>query len=158
MDRALGNYRDLLDFVTHSHHMGIYLTFMGNQKADPNTGSAPDENYARELMQLFTIGLWELDVDGAPLLDVDGQPYPTYTNAEVQQFARVFTGLNWNWDVDWTIAPQTPMLMAWWDHEFGDKQLLDYPGAIPANGYLPAVTKPQPADRGNRAVGSPACN
>lgn len=142
LNRALGNYRDLLDFVTHSHQMGIYLTYMGNHKADPSTGSEPDENYARELLQLFTIGLWELNLDGTRLLDGQGLPIPTYGNVEVQQYARVFTGLEWNYDIYWEDSPRTPMLMEWWWHEFGDKQLLDYPGAVPTNGYIAALTDP----------------
>jgi uncharacterized protein (DUF1800 family) len=140
MDHALGNYRDLLEFVTLSHHMGVYLTYMGNRKADPVSGSVPDENYARELIQLFSVGLWELNLDGTYKLDAFGAPIPVFGNSQIQQFARIFTGLDWNNDVPWQDAPLTEMGMREWHHEFGDKQLLDYPGAVPAGGYIPAIT------------------
>lgn len=91
---ALGNYRDLLEDVTYAPAMGFYLTYAGNQKADPNTGRMPDENYAREILQLFTIGLVELNMDGTPVLGTDGQPVPLYTNADITGLARVFTGLD----------------------------------------------------------------
>ena len=90
---ALGNYRDLLDAVTYSPAMGYYLTYMGSEKADPETGSMPDENYARELLQLFTIGLTELNTDGSERLDSSGQAIETYSNQDITGLARVFTGL-----------------------------------------------------------------
>jgi uncharacterized protein (DUF1800 family) len=65
-DSAFGNYRDLMEGVSTSVAMGLYLTFLGSVKANPATGSIPDENYARELMQLFTIGLYQLNMDGTP--------------------------------------------------------------------------------------------
>ncbi|MDZ7784038.1 MAG: DUF1800 family protein [Halioglobus sp.] len=64
---AFGNYRDLLEEVTYSPAMAVYLTYLRNQRADPETGRVPDENYARELLQLFTIGLAELNPDGTPV-------------------------------------------------------------------------------------------
>ena len=91
---ALGNFRDLLDEVTYSPAMGEFLTYLQNQRGDPETGRMPDENYAREVMQLFTIGLMELNNDGTPRLDGNGQPIETYTNADVTGLARVFTGLS----------------------------------------------------------------
>jgi uncharacterized protein (DUF1800 family) len=97
---ALGNYRALLEDVTYSPAMGYYLTYMGNRKGDPNTGRMPDENYARELLQLFTIGLYELNSDGSVRLGADGKPLETYTNADITGLARVFTGLNMGWDDD----------------------------------------------------------
>lgn len=90
---AFGNFRDLLEEVTYSPVMGAYLTYAGNRKANPAKGSAPDENYAREIMQLFTIGLYELNIDGTLKLDAEGQPIETYSNADVQGLAKVFTGL-----------------------------------------------------------------
>ena len=71
--------------------MAYYLTYMGNQKANPVTGSIPDENYARELMQLFTIGLTQLNMDGTPVTS-GGNQVATYTQDEVSQHARVWTG------------------------------------------------------------------
>ncbi len=90
-DNAFGNFRDIMEAVSTSTAMGLYLTFLGNRKANPATGSIPDENYARELMQLFTIGLNHLNMDGT-LKQPSGQPVPTYTQAEVSQAARVWTG------------------------------------------------------------------
>jgi uncharacterized protein (DUF1800 family) len=91
---AFGNYRQLLEAVATSPMMGIYLSHLRNQKADAATGRVPDENFARELMQLFTIGLVELNLDGTPKL-VNGQPVETYSNTDIAGLARVFTGWSW---------------------------------------------------------------
>lgn len=93
---AFGNFRDLLERVTYSPMMGEYLTFAGNRKANPEMGSAPDENYAREIMQLFTIGLYELNSDGTLRLDAQGRPVETYSNNDITELAKVFTGLWWD--------------------------------------------------------------
>ena len=101
---AFGNYRTLLGEVSRSATMGVYLTYQGNQKADPTKSTRPDENYARELIQLFTIGLAELNVDGSPNRDDDYNSYPdagnhqvpTYTQTDVVELAKVMTG----WDVE----------------------------------------------------------
>lgn len=130
IQNALGNYRDLLDLVTRSHPMGFYLTYANNFKYNPETGAFPDENFARELMQLFTIGLYELNPDGTFMLDENGQRIPTYDNTTVQQFARVFTGFG---SGDYT----GPMQMYPDAHEFGSKQLLVYPGVVPEYGFIP---------------------
>jgi uncharacterized protein (DUF1800 family) len=90
---ALGNYRTLLDDVTLHPMMGRYLTFLANRKED--TSRTPDENYAREVMQLMTIGLVELNPDGTARLDGGGQPIPTYTSADIAGLAKVFTGISW---------------------------------------------------------------
>jgi uncharacterized protein (DUF1800 family) len=87
---AFGNFRDLLEAVTLSPAMGDYLNMDGNKKADGVR--QPDENFAREIMQLFTIGLNKLNSDGAPVLGSDGQPLPTYGEKDVQGLAAVFTG------------------------------------------------------------------
>ena len=92
---AFGNYRDLLEEVTYSSAMGEWLTYRGNRKGDPSRGRMPDENYAREILQLFSIGLIELNRDGSPKLDAQGQQIETYTNADIEGLARVFTGLSW---------------------------------------------------------------
>jgi uncharacterized protein (DUF1800 family) len=89
-NNAFGNYRTLLGQISLNTAMGYYLTFRGNAKANPNTGSQPDENYARELMQLMTLGLYKLNADGTP------QATETYGQADVSGLARVFTG----WDLD----------------------------------------------------------
>jgi uncharacterized protein (DUF1800 family) len=92
-EHAFGNYRDLLRDVTLHPTMGIYLTMFGNR---PASGAIrPDENYARELLQLFAIGVNQLNVDGSIILNPeDGSPVPTYTQSTVENFAKVFTGWN----------------------------------------------------------------
>ncbi len=89
-DQAFGNYRALLEDVTYSPTMAKYLTYYRNRKADPRTGRMPDENYAREILQLFSIGLVELEMDGTPK---PGSP-ETYDNEDILGLARVFTGLS----------------------------------------------------------------
>ncbi|MEO7246852.1 MAG: DUF1800 family protein, partial [Novosphingobium sp.] len=90
-DNAFGNYRDIMEGVSTSVGMGYYLTFLGNVKANTRPGSIPDENYARELMQLFTLGLYQLNMDGSLVLS-GGNPVPTYSQTDVSQAARVWTG------------------------------------------------------------------
>ena len=93
-DNVFGNFRDVLEGISTNAAMGLYLTFLGNAKANAATGSIPDENYARELMQLFTIGLTMLNMDGTQVLS-GGNPVPSYTQADVSQAARVWTGYNY---------------------------------------------------------------
>ena len=88
---AFGNYRDLIKEVAHSPMMGSYLTFL-NSKSFASSGLPPDENFAREIMQLFTIGLWKLNLDGSFATDENGAKIPTYSNKNIQAFARVWTG------------------------------------------------------------------
>ena len=92
---SFGSYRTLLEQVTLNPMMGIYLTHIANQKADATTGRVPDENYAREVMQLFSIGLVELNPDGRPRTGPNGAPLETYTPADVSELAKVFTGWSW---------------------------------------------------------------
>jgi uncharacterized protein (DUF1800 family) len=93
---AFGNYRDLLEEVTLNPAMGVFLSMIRNQKADRDTEVRPDENYAREFLQLFTIGVYELNLDGTPKLDHNGKTIPTYDQKTIEEFAKVFTG--WNYD------------------------------------------------------------
>jgi uncharacterized protein (DUF1800 family) len=93
LDNAFGNYRTLLDAITTNAAMASFLTFLGNRKANPVTGAQPDENYARELMQLFSLGPYQLNMDGS-VKTVDGVPLETFALADVSGLARVFTGLN----------------------------------------------------------------
>ena len=93
-EHAFGNYRDLLEAVTYTPAMGAYLTYRGNRKGDERTGRTPDENYARELLQLFSIGLVELNMDGTPKTGSDGEAIETYGNDDILGLARVFTGLD----------------------------------------------------------------
>jgi uncharacterized protein (DUF1800 family) len=92
---AFGNFRALLEEITLNPAMGVYLNTRGNKKGNPATGSAPDENYAREVLQLFTIGLYELDLDGSNKLS-NGQPIETYDQATITSLANVFTGYNFD--------------------------------------------------------------
>jgi uncharacterized protein (DUF1800 family) len=91
---AFGNFRTLLNDVTLSPMMGQFLNMLGNDKGNANTD--PDENYAREVMQLFTIGLNQLNDDGSLKLDATGKPIPNYSNNDVMGLAKVFTGFSWN--------------------------------------------------------------
>ena len=104
---AFGNYRTLLEAVTLNLAMGNFLNTRGNKKADGN-GSAPDENYAREVMQLFSIGLVQLNMDGTPVL-VNGATVDTYSNTDVSQLAQVFTGYDYDSgaDIPFTSVAQT---------------------------------------------------
>ena len=89
---AFGNFRDLLEGVALHPMMGLYLSHLRNQKE--SGVRVPDENFAREVMQLFTIGLYQLNPDGSARLS-GGQPVPTYQRADVSGLAKVFTGWSW---------------------------------------------------------------
>ncbi|MDZ4288316.1 MAG: DUF1800 family protein, partial [Prosthecobacter sp.] len=146
---AFGNARDLLLNVSLHPCMGAYLNHLKNRKADPDAGTFPDENYAREIMQLFSIGLWMLNPDGTKMLDAEGDEIPSYDNATITSFARVFTGLSfgglkgkefWWPPEDWT----HPMRV--WDeyHDMDPKTLLN--GVV-----LPARTASVP-DKGTAGL------
>jgi uncharacterized protein (DUF1800 family) len=105
---ALGNYRQLMQEVTLHPAMGVYLSMLGNEKPNPALNIRPDENYARELMQLFSIGLVELNNDGTPILDAQNQPVPTYSQEIIEGFAHVFTGWNYAGFPDFRSAFPTP--------------------------------------------------
>ena len=89
---AFGNYRNILEQVTLHPMMGIYLSHLRNQKASGNR--VPDQNYAREVMQLFSIGLYELNQNGTPIM-LNGEPVETYTNEDIIGLSHVFTGFSW---------------------------------------------------------------
>ena len=126
---AFGNFRELLRDVTLHPAMGIYLSHVNNRKADPVNNTFPDENYAREVMQLFSIGLFELNRDGTQKLDGLGQPIPTYSNDEIREFAKVFTGLSYAGPGSYFGKPvpyfRSPMVMFEAFHDNGSKQLLN---------------------------------
>jgi uncharacterized protein (DUF1800 family) len=124
--QAFGNYRSLLQQVSTSAPMGEYLTFRGNIKFNAATGALPDENYARELMQLFTIGLTQLNPDGTSILAAGAQQ-ETYTLDDITGLARVFTG--WNYDLAGLDAntpgfKRRPMTMTASRHESASKTFL----------------------------------
>jgi uncharacterized protein (DUF1800 family) len=140
---ATGNFRTLLEEVTLSPVMGVYLSSLRNAKATFNDRgqvvTSPDENYAREIMQLFTIGLNQLQPDGTLKLDPSGLPIPTYDNTTITQMARVFTGFGFAGDTtnanNFRGAPANyiaPMVIYPAFHEDGPKTIFD--GIqIPAN-------------------------
>ena len=131
MDNAFGNYRDILDKVTTSPAMGYYLTYLGNRKANAATGAQPDENYARELMQLFTLGVSKLNADGT--VQTSGTTtLDAYTQDDVSGLARVFTGFNL--DATDSTTPdrlRRPLIQQAANHELGTKVFLGT--TIPAN-------------------------
>ncbi len=129
-DLAFANFETVLTQVTLSPVMGRYLDMANNQKADPLTGVEPNENYARELLQLFSIGVYELNADGTLLLDASAKPIATYDQAEIEGFAHVFTG--WTYPTAPGSAPR-PLNGRYFDgvmeergayHDYGAKTLL----------------------------------
>ncbi len=128
---AFGNYRQLLNDVTLHPAMGVYLSMLGNEKPDAAVNIRPDENYARELMQLFSIGLVELNLDGTVVRDAHNQPVPTYNQQIIEGFAHVYTGWhfagapsfdqarpnNFNQTVAMQLYPSK--------HDLGEKELLN---------------------------------
>ena len=128
---ALGNYRELLKDVTLNPMMGEYLSMVRNEKADPARNIRPDENYAREMMQLFTIGLVMLNDDGTVQLDDQGRNIPTYDQDIIKAFARVFTGWmygdapQWYW-WEWLTSSEVRPMKAFEDfHDTDPKTLLN---------------------------------
>lgn len=107
--KAFGTYRALLEAVALHPIMGCYLSHLRNQKEDMATGRVPDENFAREIMQLFSIGLYQLNSDGTRKLNSSGQPIDTYSADDIAGLAKVFTG----WGFDCPGYPADP-----WDNCF----------------------------------------
>ncbi|MEE9438716.1 MAG: DUF1800 family protein [Saprospiraceae bacterium] len=146
LDNSFGNYKDLLKDVSLSIQMGYYLSHYNNAKANLEENTSPDENYAREIMQLFSIGLYMLNPDGSRVLDGNGQPIPTYDNNDIQEFAKIFTGLGpaelidpneWPYNPFfglgiWAVERDVPMVMYQEFHETEEKQLLNGL-VVPAN-------------------------
>lgn len=137
---AFGNFRDLLQAVATHPMMGIYLTYMGNKKEDGIR--MPDENFAREIMQLMSIGLYQLNQDGTVKL-VDGKPVPTYSHEDVLGLSKVFTGWSWagpnqdpsrfrGWLSDYPAQEWTPMQNYTTYHSTASKSFLGT--TIPAGG------------------------
>ena len=137
-DNAFGNFRNLIRDVTLHPMMGIYLSHYNNPKSIPEENIHPDENFAREIMQLFTIGLYELNQDGSYVLDGSGDRVPTYNNDDIKEFAKIFTGLGAAdvMDNPWGVTPRfgvdhylavkdIPMAMYEEWHEPGEKRLLN---------------------------------
>ncbi|MCO8122642.1 DUF1800 domain-containing protein [Stieleria sp. TO1_6] len=93
---ASGNYRDLLEDVTYNPCMGVWLSSLRNRKANVAAGRFPDENYAREIMQLFSVGLYEMHPDGRLKTNDDGELIPTYDNTQIKELGRLFTGFKYS--------------------------------------------------------------
>ncbi len=138
---AFGNYKEILTNVTFSNPMGRYLSHFTNQKADVIEKTFPDENYAREIMQLFSIGLHLLNLDGTPIIGANGENVPTYDINNIAEVAKIFTGLAVAEDNDgvpntdffrtWSYNKEVPMKMFEDFHSKGEKNIL--PGVtIPA--------------------------
>ena len=131
MANAFGSFRTLLERVTLNPAMGRFLDMLKNDMEDPDTGQRPNENYAREVLQLFSVGLVQLNPDGTPAHDALGQPTPTYGGAEVEGFSRVFTG----WTFYQTTKPyrfssakedwRNPMIAVAKHHSPREKRLLN---------------------------------
>ncbi len=136
---AFGNYRQLLEDVTLHPAMGYYLNMLNSEKDDAATGARPNENYAREVLQLFSIGLVKLNLDGSPQLDGAGKPIPSYDESVMQGFAKAFTGWTYpnatGWDESDEEVPAawTSAMKPFADrHSIGEKKLLN--GTLLASG------------------------
>jgi len=131
LNNAFGNFRDLLRSVTLHPAMGFYLSHLNNGRSNPANNTFPDENYAREVMQLFSIGLFELNNDGSRVLE-NGEPVATYSNVDIREFAKIFTGLSYGGPGAFfgndTPNFAVPMRMFDEAHEPGSKALLN--GAV----------------------------
>ena len=131
LDNALGNYKDLLAAVTLSPAMGRYLDMANSKKPDVVRGISANENYGREIMQLFSVGLYELNLDGSIKRDASNAPIATYSQTTVENFARVFTG--WTYQPVGGGVPTTtngvnyefPMAVVASNHDTGAKTLLN---------------------------------
>lgn len=127
---AFGNWRDLFRDVTLHPTMGFYLSHINNRKTDLSINRFPDENYARECMQLFAIGLYELNNDGSRKMDANGNFIPTFDSNDITEVARVLTGLSFNRNVfgGGTVNDNSnyydPMKMFETEHEQGQKTIL----------------------------------
>lgn len=136
---AFGNFEDLLREVTYHPAMGGYLSYYNNHKANGN--KHPDENYAREVMELFTIGLYELNLDGTQKLDGE-KPIQTYDQKDIEEMAKIFTGLTdehgyiFSPGADSHLSRIEPMIAKEDRHDKTEKQILNQ--TIPAGGETKA--------------------
>ncbi len=152
-DNAFGSFRNLLEKVAMHPLMGCYLSHLKNQREDVNTGRVPDENFAREIMQLFTIGLYQLNADGSQKKDASNNPIETYTASDVAGLAKVFTGFSYDcpdWPSDncffWgQKTANTAYTDFWYRPMVGYPQYHSYLTAKSFLGQtIPAQTRPDP--------------
>ncbi len=136
LSHSFGNFKDLLKGISLNSAMAIYLSHLNNAKADETAGTFPDENFAREVMQLFTIGLFELNQDGSRKKDANGKDIATYGQDEIREFAKIFTGLSYDsaqgfgmshlsdefYDPEYNLKP---LKMYDEHHSLGEKHLLN---------------------------------
>lgn len=149
VNNALGNYRTLLEQVTLSTAMGEFLSMQRNDKANPATGVHADQNYAREVMQLFTVGLVKLNIDGSVQVDGSNNPLPNYGGAEVENLSNVFTGWSsqpttttGNAETNWLYAlDETRPMMAYEAHHDTTAKTLIGGVQVPAGGSAAADLK-----------------
>ena len=94
-EKSFGNFRDLLESVALHPMMGIYLSWLKNEKEDAKTGRVPDLNFAREITQLFAVGEYKLNIDGSNQMGSDGRPAPAYTSKDLEGLSQMFTGYSW---------------------------------------------------------------
>jgi uncharacterized protein (DUF1800 family) len=126
INQAFGNYKDILLEVTKHPAMGYYLSHMNNPKTDLVNNIRPDENYAREIMQLFTIGLYQLNQNGTRILDSNGNPVPTYNNEDIKEMAKIFTGLHGGAVLPCPADPYPPQCTCWSSNNPAFCDTLDY--------------------------------
>jgi uncharacterized protein (DUF1800 family) len=119
LNDALGNYRTLLQDVTLSPVMGHYLDMANSDETNAQNGTVPNQNYAREVLQLFSIGLVELNPDGTQQLDANGAPIPTFDGSTIEGFASVFTG--------WTYPPLPSANSQWTNPINFDGTMVSFP-------------------------------
>jgi uncharacterized protein (DUF1800 family) len=136
MQDAFGNYRSIMKDVTLSPAMGYYLNMLNNDKPNLALGTHANENYARELLQLFTLGLEELNMDGTLKHDVSGNPIPTYTQDTVQELAKAFTGWTYPTQPGHTLQTHNP---SYW---IGPMEAVDSNHDMTAKPLLGGVTLP----------------
>lgn len=148
---ALGNFRTLLETVSMHPEMGLYLSSWLSDKGNAQTGQQPDENFAREIMQLMTIGIYKLNPDGSRQLDGSGNPIAAYSHDDVAGLAKVFTG--------YYFYSPNPNEQTWGNYCFGCLPIFDF-DILPMSAYpnhhstlektflgttIPASTTPDPA-------------
>ncbi len=148
---AFGNYRTLLENVTLHPMMGAYLTYLGSVKEDPSTGEEPDQNFAREVQQLMSIGLYQLNQDGSLQTDSAGSPISTYSTNDIDGLSKVLTGFSWYSPKPTTVGGKATFNGGSRDPNASVTPMIAYPSyhSISSKAFLgvtiPASTTPDPS-------------